>query len=65
MLVRQTARIGVWASLSVRTSLNGSLTGVGVDPFPWTVHGYFGSGQLMVFPFVFDRRDIAQRRMAA
>lgn len=37
----------------------------GVDPFPWTVDGLSGSSQLMMLPFVFDRREIAQRRMAA
>lgn len=39
--------------------------GAGVDPLPWTVHGYGGSGQFMVQPFVFDGREVAQRRVAA
>lgn len=37
----------------------------GVDPVPLTVHGYGGSGQFMMKPFVFDRREITQRRVAA
>lgn len=37
----------------------------GVDPVPWTVHGYGGSGQFMVQPFVFDGGEVAQRRVAA
>jgi hypothetical protein len=37
----------------------------GVDPLPWTVHGFGGSSQLMMLPFVFDRREITQRRVAA
>ncbi|MCZ8042851.1 MAG: hypothetical protein O9330_10265 [Beijerinckiaceae bacterium] len=39
--------------------------GVGVNPFPWTVHGLGGSSQLRILPFVFDGREVSQRRMAA
>lgn len=42
-----------------------SIGDVGVAPLPWTVHGYGGSGQFMVQPFVFDGREVAQRRVAA
>ena len=37
----------------------------GVDPFPWTVHGLGGSSRLMMLPFVFDGREVSQRRMAS
>ena len=41
------------------------VSGVGVDPFPWTVHGLGGSSRLMMLPFVFDGREVSQRRMAS
>ena len=39
--------------------------GVGVAPLRWTVCGSGRLDQTIASPFVFDRREIAQRRMAA
>lgn len=55
------------SSAAVKASLPEAELGYwhGVAPLPWTVHGYGGSGQFMVQPFVFDGREVAQRRVAA
>ena len=42
-----------------------SRNGVGVAPVSWTVFGLGRLGQVIASPFVFDGREIAQRRVAA